>query len=299
MAPPLDSDLLRTFLAIADTGSFTRAAETVGRTQSAVSMQMKRLEAAVGRPLFAREARGVRMTDPGEQLLAEARRIVRLLDRAADSLRGPPVEGAVRIGVPEEYGATLLPGVLARFADRHPGVQVSVRCETSQAFAPALERGELDLAVIVSDHGGSERASRGEVLFHDPTVWATSARHLAHERDPLPLAMFEQGCWWRDWALRALDERGRAYRVAYASASTAGIQAAVASGLAVGVLGHSTLPPGVRPLGPEEGFSDLPGATIVLRLGRGGSNAVASMAAAIREAFRTPARSPLAAVPAA
>ncbi len=299
MTPALESDLLRTFLAIADTGSFTRAAETVGRTQSAISMQMKRLEAAVGQPLFARQARGVRLTDPGERLLAEARRIVRLLDRAADALRGPPVEGAVRVGVPEEYGATLLPGVLARFADRHPGVQVSVRCETSQAFGPALERGELDLAVLVSDQGGSGPASRGEVLFHDPTVWATSVRHLAHERAPLPLAMFERDCWWRDWALRLLDERGRAYSVAYASASIAGIQAAVASGLAVGVLGQSTLPPGVRRLTPEEGFSDLPASTVVLRLGHGGSGAVDSMAAAIREAFRAPAGAPLAAVPAA
>ncbi|MDX1422674.1 MAG: LysR substrate-binding domain-containing protein [Kiloniellales bacterium] len=285
MTARLESDLLRTFAAIADSGGFTRAAELVGRTQSALSLQMKKLEETVGQPLFLREARGVRLTAAGEDLLIRARPILRQLDRAAENLRGGPVEGAVRVGVPEEYGASLLPGVLARFAERHPGVQVTVRCETSLSFAPALARGELDLAVMVSDRG----AAQGEILLHDPTVWVTSARHLTHERDPLPLALFDSGCWWRDWSLRALDDAGLRYRIAYSSASVAGIQAAVGSGLAVGVLGQSTLPPGTRRLSAAEGFRELPASTVVLRTAGGATDAVRSMAAAIREAFRGPA----------
>lgn len=295
MTPRLDSDLLRTFAAIADSGSFTAAAALVGRTQSAVSLQMKKLERTVGRPLFHREARGVRLTAAGEALLIRARPILRQLDRAAEALRGGPVEGAVRVGVPEEYGATLLPGVLARFAERHPGVQVTVRCETSLNFAPALERGALDLAVIVSDRG----QAHGEILLHDPTVWVTSARHLTHERDPLPLALFESGCWWRDWSLKALDDQGVSYRIAYSSAGVAGIQAAIGSGLAVGVLGQSTLPAGTRRLTEAEGFRELPASTVVLRTAGGASQAVQSMADAIRDAFRAPGLSPLAAVSAA
>lgn len=280
----LDSELLRTFVAIADTGSFTHAAEIVRRTQSAVSMQVKRLEEAAGQSLFLREARGVRLTPPGETLLATARRVVRLLDQAADTLRIEPLEGTVKMGIPEEYGATILPDVLARFADRHPGIQVTVKCESSLALDSAIDEGELDLAVLVVDRGNA----KGETLFHDPTVWVTSAKHLVHEHDPLPVALFEQGCWWRDWALKDLDDRGRRYHVAYTSSSVAGLQAAVMSGLAVAVLGQSTVPQGARALSEADEFSNLPGSRIVLRRRQGASSqAAASMDSAIRDAFRT------------
>lgn len=286
MDTQLDSDLLRTFVAIADSGSFTRAAAAVYRTQSAVSMQVKKLESLVGQPLFAREARGVRLTPSGEGLLAQARRILRLLDQAAESLRPGQVAGAVGIGVPEEYGATILPDVLARFAERHPAVEVTVRCEPSLTLSQALEQSALDLAVVVSDRG----PSHGEILIHDPTVWVASARHLVHEQDPLPVAMFDRDCWWRDWALRSLDERGRRYRVAYTSGSVAGIQAAVASGLAVGVLGRSMMPRGARQLSRAEGFDSLPGSSVILRCRPGAaSDAVMNMAAAVRDVFQTAA----------
>jgi len=283
MPSQLDSELLRTFVAIADCGSFTRAAEIVGRTQSAVSMQVKRLEATVGWPLFRRARSGVSLTEPGERLLSKARRVVRLLDQALDSLDADPLAGSLAVGIPEEFGASLLPLVLARFAERHSGVQVTVRCETSPALQDAVARGELDLAVLVIDTGRAE----GEVLLRDPTLWMTSARHPTQEREPLPVAMFEPGCWWRDWALRSLDEQGRDYRVVFTSASVAGIQAAVTAGLAVAVLGRSMTPPGVRLLGPEEGFAELPASSIVLRAKhRRPSAAAAHMAEVIRSAFR-------------
>lgn len=287
----LESDLLRTFVAIADSGSFSRAAGVVGRSQSAISMQIKRLEEVAGATLFMRGARGIRLTPPGESLLIKARAIVALLDQAADELRADPLEGTVRIGIPEEYGATILPAVLARFAETHPAVQVTVRCEPSPACEAALARGELDLALLVIDSGGGE----GQLLAHDPTVWVTSARHAAHEQDPVPVAMFEPDCWWRDWALKALNDRGRRYRIAYTSRSIAGLQAAVTSGLAIAVLAQSTMPAGSRMLTAEEGFTALPGSAIVLRRRpAAGARAVAGMAEALREAFlRRAARRPL------
>ena len=277
----LDSELLRTFVTIADSGSFTGAADVVRRTQSAVSLQVKRLEQTVGQTLFERGRRGVSLTPAGEELLGRARRILALLEQAANALAGEALEGNVSVGLPEEYGTSLLPAVLARFAERHPGVQVTVRCEASLTLAERLTRRELDIAVLLVDQGDLQ----GELLFHDPTVWAASDRHTVQALDPLPLAMFEPGCWWRDWALRTLDERGRAYRIAYSSASVAGVQAAIAGGLAVGVLGRSTLPPGCRALTRAEGFTELPGSNVLLKC-HGEGQAVASMASAIRECFR-------------
>jgi molybdate transport repressor ModE-like protein len=278
----LDSELLRTFVAIADSGSFTVAAERLGRTQSAISMQVKRLEEIAEQPLFERHARGVSLTGRGEALVTEARRIVLLLERAAEAMRRRALEGGVRVGIPEEYGATILPGILARFAHDQPGVQVTVRCESSKHLERALHARELDLAVLVIDSGQAE----GEILVHDPMVWVTSSKHVVHELDPLPVAMFEQDCWVRDRALKMLDRAHRRYRVAYTSRAITGLQAAASAGLAVTVLGASTVPPGCRVLTAVEGFLELPGSSIVLRDARStASPAVAAMAEAMRAAF--------------
>jgi DNA-binding transcriptional LysR family regulator len=283
MQAPLDSELLRTFVAIVDTGSFTRAGEAVHRTQSAISMQVKRLEGTLGQPLFTRGQRGVALTPTGESLLTNARRILKLLEATAADLAAPEATGTVRIGIPEEYGARLLPNVLARFAETYPRIEVSVRCEASEGYGAALDDDELDIAVMSADPSDL----CGEALLDDPIVWVTSERHIVHEDDPLPLAVFERGCWWRDLALDSLDRAGRSYRMAYSSASVAGIQAAVTSGLAVAVLGRSTVPEGARLLAPRDGFPELPSANIVLRRKAGHpSRAVEYMTDAIKDAFR-------------
>jgi DNA-binding transcriptional LysR family regulator len=286
----LDSELLRTFVAIADGGSFTVAAERLGRTQSAISMQVKRLEEIAAQPLFTRHARGVSLTGRGEALVTEARRIVHLLERASEAMRQRALEGGVRVGIPEEYGATILPGILAHFARGQPGVQVTVRCESSRLLERALHAQELDLAVLVYDAGKAD----GEILVHDPMVWVTSAKHVVHEQDPLPVAMFDQDCWVRDRALQVLDRAHRRYRVAYTSRAITGLQAAASAGLAVTVLGASTVPAGCRVLTAADGFLELPGSSIVLREGRPvPSPAVAAMAAAMRAAFAgTAAKAP-------
>ena len=282
MPPHLESDLLRTFVAIADTGSFSRAGTVVGRSQSAVSLQMKRLEDIGGRKLFRRGARGVSLTEDGDRLLVNARRVLRLMDQAAAELSGTPVAGAVRVGLPAYYGTRALAAVLTRFSALCPDVQVTLDCAHDAPLEAALASGDLDIAVLMTEHPSAE----GEVLMHDPAVWVTLARHDTHECDPLPVALFSHSSWWRDRAVQVLDRRGRPYRVACTSAWTAGISAAVVSGLAVAVLELSTVPEGVRILTEADGFPGFPAATLMLRRRVGATGpAVDRMEEVIRDVF--------------
>jgi DNA-binding transcriptional LysR family regulator len=281
-AMSLDSDLLRTFVAIADTGGFTAAADVVGRTQSAVSMQMKRLEESIGSPLFHRRGRGLSLTTTGETLLSKGRRVLAMLDETAAAVSGEALGGTVRIGIADEYGSAFLPGILARFAELHPSVQVTVSCGLCHELQDNVAAGHLDLAVEICDSALGD----GELLGHEPTVWAVSSRHSIEDCDPLPLALFNPGCWWHDDAIAVLERAGRAYRVAYTSASIAGVAAAIGAGLAVGILGLETVPAGARVLTPSEGFDELPPSRIILRRNPGArSAAVDGMAAALRQAF--------------
>ena len=284
MQPQLESDLLRTFVAIVDTGSFTGAAEQVRRTQSAVSMQVKRLEDVVGEPLFARGPRGVSLTPPGEKLIGDARRILSLLNQATVSLRAEPLQGEVRIGIPDDYGPTILPKVLGTFAGANLGVEVTVRGASSADLNAALSDNELDLIVVWEE---TIRAG-SEVLLHDPTVWMTSEEYCMHEWDPMPVALFDHDCWCRDWAVMTLDQLDRAYRIAYSSDSSEGLKAAVISGLAIAPMSRRQIPPGCRELTKEDGFLNMLDSNVVMRRRpRTSSEALDRMAAAIREAFRT------------
>lgn len=282
MRPTLDSDLLRTFVAIVDTGNFTKAAERAGRTQSAVSMQMKKLEAAVGNTLFERGSRGVVLTRRGGELVANARRIVSLLDEAAASLAAPQLGGPVRIGIPEEYGHAILSRALSAFSKRHAKVEVTVRYAHSGAQIEAVETGDLDLAVVFEWQGHSG----GEVLMHDPTVWVTSTLHNMHEERPVPIALYNREGWCRDFAIKSLEERGLAYRVAYTSDTNGGLKLAVTSGLAIAPISRSNIPAGCRELTAADGFGAIDSSNVVMRRSAtAGSEAIDGMAEAIREAF--------------
>jgi DNA-binding transcriptional LysR family regulator len=282
MARHLDSELLRTFVAIAEHGSFSRAGERVGRSQSAVSLQMKRLEDSAGCSLFRRQSHGVVLTASGEGLLVNARHILRLIDRAAGELSGEAVAGTVRLGMPASYGAPVLSAVLTRFAELCPDVEVTLDCAQGLPLEASLAAGELDLIVFTSGRPGAE----GEALVHDPAVWVASAAHDTHLCDPLPVALFEPGCWWRDRALQILEDHGRRYRIACTSPNTEAVAAAVASGLAVAVLELSTVPEGARILTEAEGFPGFPGSTVMLRRRPGATTrAVDRMEEVIRDVF--------------
>lgn len=282
MGAPLDSDLMRTFLAVAETGSVTAAAERLGRVQSAISIQVKRLEASLGQRLFERLPRGVALTPRGEQLLPYARRSVEVLAEAAVALRERPLSGPVRVGVPEEYGETLLPRALAAFAARHPAVVVSVRLDFSARQLAALAADELDLAIAFDWH----RDGPGELLAIDPTVWVSSLAHEQHLGRPLPVAAYFRSDWCREFALASLDRMGLRYRIAFECDTAGGLAIAARSGLAITPMARSAIPEGCRELTTEDGFPQVDASAVVLhRNPRGSSEAIDGMAAMLRAVF--------------
>ncbi len=248
MIPNLDIDLLKTFLAIADTGSFTRAAEDVHKTQSAVSMQMKRLEELLGRPLFARDGRASRFTADGDRLFDYARRMVAINDEAVSAFTKPELTGTLRFGTPDDYADRFLPEILSRFARTHPLVTVDVECLSSTDLFERTKHGEMDLALVTF---GCDVAT-DEPIRREPLVWVTSAKHNVHLLDVLPLA--SPHCEWRKAALDALDSRQRKYRIAYSSSNSNAINAAVQTGLAVGAVPELCVRPGMRILTERDGF---------------------------------------------
>ena len=283
MPTPPDSDLMFSFLAVADCGSVTAAADRLGRTQSAVSMQIRRLEENLGQSLFERLPRGVALTGRGEQLVPYARRIVGLLDAAVSEMRQRPLDGPVRVGIPQEYCETVLPRVLAEFAERHPAAEVSVRCDYSAPQLKALADGLLDLAIV---YDSSPTPAEGEVLMIDPTVWVTSCRHGQHLQSPLPVTSYFRSDWCRDFMIGSLDRHGIAHRIVFECDTTSGFWAALRAGLAVAALARSTIPEGCRELTPAEGFQVIDSTSVVLRRGPGGSSPVIeALAGILRDTF--------------
>ena len=262
MNTELDSELLRTFIAIVDTGSFTKAAGVVNRTQSAVSMQMKRLEDVTGSAMFARDGRNVRLTRHGETLQRYARKILKMQAEALSALRQAEFSGLVTLGIPDDYVDTFLPDFLQRFNLEYPLVEVNVVCQESSVLRKMLEKNELDLA-IMSRHPQSVLS--GEItLRHESAVWVTSKHNIAHEQNPLPLAMFGEQCIFRRWAIEALDKVSRAHRIAYSSQSLAGILAYVRAGIGVSVLAESSVTSEFKILSRQDGFPLLPEITLVV-----------------------------------
>ncbi|NLH81566.1 MAG: LysR family transcriptional regulator [Phyllobacteriaceae bacterium] len=254
MPATLDLDQLKTFVAIAETGSFTRAADRVAKTQSAVSMQMRRLEDRIGKPIFARDGRGSRLSEDGERLLVHARRLLRLNDETLAVFREAELSGRVRLGTPDDYADRFLPEILARFAASNPRAEVTVVCAPTPNLVEAITAGELDVAIIthVREKGPAE------IIRREPLLWVGSQRHAAHELDPLPVALGRPTCDWRRAALEGLEAAGRRHRLLYVSWNSTAVGAAVLAGLAVSVLPESALRPGMRVLGEREGLPRLP-----------------------------------------
>ncbi len=269
MNSTLDSEVLRTFVAIADSGSFTRAGENIGRTQSAVSMQMKRLEASIGRTLFRRIGRSVLLSADGEALLGYARRILNLHAEALAAFRTPEMAGLVRIGIFDDLAERFLPHILARFAKTHPLVELEVYSEDSLPLCERIRKGELDIALVGNGHVFS---GEGQVVLREELVWVTSARHFVHEREPLPVATTERGCSWRNSAIRALEEAGRAFRICFSGRNHAALVAPVEAGLAVSTLPLSSVRPGMRVLNEADGFLPLETLEVTMVKGAGASH---------------------------
>lgn len=260
MLPVLDNDHLRTLIAIAETGSFTRAAEIVHKTQSAVSMQIRRLEERVGRELFVKEGRTAKLTEDGERLLDYAYRMIRLNDEAVASFRQERLTGRVKLGVPDDYAERYLPQILARFTASNPGIEVMVVCEPTPCLVANLDATEIDMAIITH----SQKRAVGEIIREEKLLWVTSQRHCTHEQRPVPLALGRDTCDWRRAAVARLNQLERAHRILYTSWNSAAVGAVVLAGLAVSVLPESAIRAGMRVLTAEDGFPDLPTVKIAL-----------------------------------
>ena len=260
MTAMLDVDQLRTFIAISETGSFTKAAEVVNKTQSAVSMQMKRLEERLERPIFSRDGRASKLTEDGQRLLDYARRIVKLNVETLAAFSDAELSGRVRMGVPDDYADRYLPEIMARFSRSYPAVELSVICEPSVDLLERIDANEIDLAIITNCE--SKRAS--ETFRRERLLWVTSNRHSTHLEERMPLALGRPSCTWRRIAGERLEAIGRPFRVLYSSSSAGAVAAAVLAGLAVSVLPESGLRPGMRVLSASDGFPDLPSCRIGL-----------------------------------
>ncbi|MGP2493025.1 LysR substrate-binding domain-containing protein [Mesorhizobium sp. PUT5] len=281
--PLLDLDVLRTFVAIAETGSFTTAASAVFRTPSAVSMQIKKLEDILGRSVFARDARSVTLTTDGEMLLGYARRLLAINREAVSKFVVPDIVGVVRLGSPDDYGERVLPHVLKRFAQSHPSIAVDVTIDQSVNLRRRMDDRALDLTLLTNSYRAS--AVGAEVLLTEPIVWAGARGGCAHLREPLPVSLWEEGCIWRAGALEALGREGRNYRVAYMSAHTAGQRAAILADLAVAPLPRSFLGGELVELGPRDGMPEIGNYNLAMVVAPEASAPVNAVAEHIRATF--------------
>jgi DNA-binding transcriptional LysR family regulator len=257
--PLLELDLLRTFVAVADFRSFTRAAMMLNRTQSAISMQIKRLEERSGTVLFHRTKAPVDLTPAGEGLLGYARGILALNGEAISKIRECRVEGLVRLGVMENYASSVLPPLLSSFANEHPHISVEVEVGMTSLMKDRLGE-NLDLVIALHAAGQGD----GEFLRHEKVTWAASASYAADDVDPLPLVLYPEGCLFRKWGIDALDGAKRNWRLAFVSQNHAAVTSLAAQGFAVTILMERSLPGNLRPLSEKDGMPALPNADIRL-----------------------------------
>lgn len=241
----LDIDLLRAFVTVVETGSFTRAAAVLGRTQPAVSLQIRRLEDQLRCPLIDRGARGIGLTTEGSGLLPQARRLLRLNDEIVSTLGDGDLEGEVRFGAPEDVATMHLPGILGAFARSHPRINLSVTCDYTANLLDQMSRGMLDLALIKREPIGPDLGVR---VWRETLVWVALDGSIT-ETIPLPLIIAPAPDIYRKRALGALQEAGIAFRASFTSPSLAGQMAALRAGLGVGVLPAAMAPRDLTVLG--------------------------------------------------
>lgn len=259
MDPRLDLELLRTFAAAMDTTSFARAAQAVHRSPGAVSMQIRKLEDALGTRLFERDTRNVRPTPDAEILLGYARRMIRLHDEAIEAIRRPDISGRVIVAAPDDYALSLLPDPLRRFGALFPKVEVEVVCQQTTSLLPALDTGSIDLAFVSRTRGVT-----GELVRVEPMVWVAAPGSELPGRRPLPVALYEPHSPARVRAVGALERAGMAYRAAHSSPSLLGLLAMVEADLAVAALARCSAPPGVALLDARHGMPPIDDLEVVL-----------------------------------
>ncbi|XBQ16946.1 MAG: LysR family transcriptional regulator [Oceanicaulis sp.] len=235
----LDLDAVRAFAAVARTGSFTRAAESLFRSQSAVSLQIRKLEHILGERLFRRSARKVALTPAGERLMSYADRMLALHDEAVAAFRDVAVSGLVRLGTPEDFATAHLPRALAGFAEAHPGVQLEVTCDLTLNLQTMFHDGALDVALVKREPSAS---GGGQRVWSEALVWVGRDTAAFEPRAVTPLVVSPEPCVYRKRGVEALAREGRRGRASYVCGSLAGCLAAVRAGLGVAVLPRGLAP---------------------------------------------------------
>jgi DNA-binding transcriptional LysR family regulator len=284
VATMLDLELLRSFVSVVDSGGFTRAGERVHRTQSTVSQQIKRLEDDIGQPLLNRTGKSVTPTEAGERMLSYARRLLSLAEEARDVLTRPGNEGAVRLGIPEDFAAYRLAKLLASCSRSRPGLRLDVRADQSVFLRRDLDRGELDLALLKRNAG----EKGGIAVWPERVHWVTSkSRSVDTTSGSVPLIGFPPGCLYRARAIHALESAGRAWHMAYASSGLAGIQAAVAAGLGLSILSEMSIQADHRTLTAKDGFAPIDKTEVALMASPDASPATLRLADRLAEFCNT------------
>lgn len=258
----LDMDALRTLLMAQQLGTLNRAAERIGRSQSAVSQQMRKLEEQVGEPLFQRSGRGLALTEAGNLLVSYARRLLDINDEAVRAIRGAAVEGLVRFGLPGDFAETWLPAALGQFKKTHPGVRVEVAVEKNGMLLERMDRGELDLVLVM----GYENRADAERLLNLQMSWIGPAKGgvKLDATTPLDLALYNPPCLFRRAGIEALDKAHIPWRLAYTTASIQSLWSGVAAGLGITLRTAAGLPSSLKPLGEKDGLPPLPKVALCL-----------------------------------
>ena len=280
--PLLELDLLRTLVAISDTGNFSAAADVVFRTPSAVSMQVKKAEEMIGRPLFHRDSRSVSATLDGETLIQHGRRMLALNHEMVMQFIEPTVSGTVRLGAPYDMVERALPDLLRRFAETHCCVTVDVVVDSSANLQDKMHRGELDLAIITCDPKGC-LPDNLEIIFRERLAWAGARNGLASQKTPVPVSVWEEGCSWRNAGIKSLEKIEKDYRIAFMSAHISGQRAALLADLAIAPLPASQCINGIMELTEKHGFPALEEYALGLLVAEPASKPVEAAADHLRE----------------
>ncbi len=270
----LPTDVLRTFLAVIDLGSFTKAGQLLSRTQPAISLQIRRLEKLVGLPLMDTSGRTIALTRDGESLCRYARQLLVMNDEIVARLQKRESEGSLRVGLPTDYAVAFFQKSLAHFSRQHPEVQLSIYCEVSERLLPMFADNELDIVIAMYD----DRPVPGLIYsWVERPIWAAGPDSDAERRDPVSIAAHPDGCHYRSRMIRCLDQIGRPWRITYSSPGVSGLQQAVQSGLGVTALTRRTLLRGMRVLTEKDGFPPMADIHVGLHFKNTGASTAAMM----------------------
>lgn len=248
----LNGELLKTFVTIVECGNLTAAANLLNRTQSAISVQIQKLEVGLGVELFGRTSRGMTLTSAGEKLLPRARSILSEVKQTS-AIFSEPLTGSIRVGIPDDFDDNALERILADFAKNHPGVDVIATSGCTSCYPLAIRNNDLDVAV----YSGPDN-HEGELLSTERVVWAAKKGFCVEKDAPLPLAILERSCWWRDAPIKCLSTAGMDYTIAFRSNSFTSLRAAIRAGFAVGILPASSVCENMIVLSKAQGFPALP-----------------------------------------